>query len=233
MLHDEPVTRTAADDALDAPFESRRVSVVDYGVNNIGSVLNMLGRLRFDAVPARRPEDLEQCEAILLPGIGAFDAGVTNLRKAGLFDAIKERVQGHGVPILGICLGMQLLSRGSDEGKLEGLGLLPATTTRFHLTNGERKLKIPHMGWNDTTCHDSQLFAGLESPRFYYVHSYHVTCDDPADVAASCQYGITFAAAVRRGHVMGTQFHPEKSHRFGKRVLANFVRLASGGASHG
>jgi glutamine amidotransferase len=208
-----------------------RVDVVDYGVNNIGSVLNMLRRLGVDAVPARRAEDLENARAIVLPGIGAFDAGVANLHANGLFDAIRARVREHHVPVLGICLGMQLLSRGSEEGTREGLGLVAATTRRLAPPDtGHARLRIPHMGWNDTTCLDGELFAGLGSglgaPRFYYVHSYHVVCDDPRDVAATCSYGETFTAAVRRGHVMGTQFHPEKSHRFGKQVFASFVRLA-------
>lgn len=200
-----------------------KLVVVDYGVNNVGSVVNMLRRLDVDAVVARDPAGLADARAIVLPGIGAFDAGVRSLRDAGLFDAIIERVNG-GVPVLGICLGMQLLSRGSEEGSLEGLGLVAATTRKLQAT--DRSLKIPHMGWNETTCVDADLFAGFaeEQPRFYYVHSYHVVCDADADVAARCVYGQTFTAALRCGHVFGTQFHPEKSHRFGKQLLANFVR---------
>jgi glutamine amidotransferase len=200
---------------------SPRLAVVDYGVNNIGSVLNMLRRLGIAADPATRGDDVAKASAIVLPGIGAFDAGVKNLRSAGLFEAIQLRVR-EGAPILGICLGMQLLTRGSEEGSLEGLSLVPATTKRF----AARGLKIPHMGWNETTCRDAELFAGQHDPRFYYVHSYHVVCDDPADIAATCHYGIDFTAAVRRRHVMGTQFHPEKSHRFGMRVLESFARIA-------
>lgn len=201
--------------------------VIDYGVNNVGSVLNMLRRLEIDASIARDAEGLERASAIVLPGIGAFDAGVANLRASGLFDAIRERVAS-GVPILGICLGMQLLTRGSEEGTSEGLGLVPAVTRKFAFSGEGRRLKIPHMGWNETQCVDRDLFAGFEGapPRFYYVHSYHVVCDAADDVAARCTYGLDFTAAVRRGQVFGTQFHPEKSHRFGMRVLANFVRAA-------
>lgn len=207
---------------------TRPVAVVDYGVNNIGSVLNMLRRLDVEAAPARSPAELDGAHAIVLPGIGAFDAGVTNLRSAGLFEVIQERV-ARGVPILGICLGMQLLTRGSEEGKLEGLGLVPAFTRRFAFgDDAGRGLKVPHMGWNETTCIDRDLFGALgsEKPRFYFVHSYHVVCDDPGDVAATCTYGVPFTAALRRGNVFGTQFHPEKSHRFGMRVLEGFVRAA-------
>jgi glutamine amidotransferase len=204
------------------------LAVVDYGVNNIGSVLNMLRRLDVPASPARSPRDLEGHAAIVLPGIGAFDAGVKNLRAAGLFDAIQEAVLGRRVPILGICLGMQLLSNGSEEGMLPGLGLVPAKTTRFTF-EPRSALKVPHMGWNETDPVDPDLFAGFggERARFYYVHSYHVVCEHEADVAARSTHGITFHAAIRRGHVYGTQFHPEKSHRFGMQVLRNFARQAT------
>jgi glutamine amidotransferase len=204
----------------------KRLVVVDYGVNNVGSVVNMLRRLDVEADLVRNGDGIAGATAIVLPGIGAFDSGVTNLKRTGLFDAIRERVAKDRVPILGICLGMQLLSNGSEEGSLEGLGLLPARTTRFEFDAGSSQ-KVPHMGWNETECVDDGLFGGFgsERPRFYYVHSYHVVCEDEADVAARCSYGITFTAAVRRGHVYGTQFHPEKSHRFGMQVLGNFARL--------
>ncbi len=203
------------------------IVVIDYGVNNVGSVVNMLRRLEVEPLVARDGRDVVGASAIILPGIGAFDTGVVNLERTGLFNAIRERA-AQGAPILGICLGMQLLTRGSEEGSREGLGLVPATARRFAFDNGARRLKVPHMGWNETDCIDPELFAGFEqeAARFYYVHSYHVLCDDSAHVAARSTYGIPFTAAVRAGHVFGTQFHPEKSHRFGMRVLSNFVRLA-------
>jgi glutamine amidotransferase len=209
---------------------NRPIAVVDYGVNNVGSVLNMLRHLGVEAVAAHDAGDLVEAPSIILPGIGSFDTGVTNLRNAGLFDALKARVQEHGVPILGICLGMQLLTKGSEEGRLEGLGLVDAFTRRFVLEGAARSLKVPHMGWNDTDCIDAELFDGLQGDaRFYYVHSYHVHCADPADVAARCTHGAPFTAALRRGRVFGTQFHPEKSHRFGKLLLQNFLRLTHHG----
>jgi imidazole glycerol-phosphate synthase subunit HisH len=201
-----------------------KIAVIDYGVNNVGSVLNMLGRLGVDTVPARRPADLAEPTAIVLPGIGAFDTGVENLRSLGLFDAIREHVLDRKTPILGICLGMQLLGRGSEEGKADGLGLLPAFARRFSFDPAAR-LKVPHMGWNRTAVADGELFAGLEEAKFYFVHSYHVVCDDPSHVAARATYGGLFTAAVRDRWIMGTQFHPEKSHRFGMRLLENFARL--------
>lgn len=197
------------------------IAVVDYGVNNVGSVLNMLRKIGVETITAREPKELLAGDGIVLPGIGAFDAGVTSLRNSGLFASLREAAKDRGMPLLGICLGMQLLSRGSEEGSLEGLGLVDATTRKI----GFAGVKVPHMGWNETTCIDGELFAGLVDPRFYFVHSYHVVCDSPSDVAARCTYGGEITAAVRHGHVMGTQFHPEKSHRFGMRVLSNFVDL--------
>lgn len=221
----DPTSLPAEGDAM-----SRPIAVVDYGVNNIGSVLNMLRHLGVEAVAAHSPSELAAAHAILLPGIGSFDAGITNLKNAGLFDAIRERVLEAKTPLLGICLGMQLLGKGSEEGRLEGLGLVDAYTRRFVLDDRSRSLKIPHMGWNDTVCVDPDLFEGLrDGARFYYVHSFHVACANPTDVAASCTHGAPFTAAIRHGHVFGTQFHPEKSHRFGMRVLQNFSQWVSRG----
>lgn len=207
--------------------ELRPIAVVDYGVNNVGSVLNMFRRIGAPAVPVRAPAELVGKSAIVLPGIGSFDAGVENLRGLGLFDAIRSSVVESQTPILGICLGMQLLGIGSEEGALPGLGLLRATSRRFVFDHPGSGLKIPHMGWNETSCVDAELFGGLDAPRFYYVHSYHVVCEEASDVAARCTYGESFTAAVRRKWIMGTQFHPEKSHRFGMRVLENFAMLVA------
>ena len=205
----------------------RPLAVVDYGVNNVGSVLNMFRKIGVPSVPVRRPAELAETSAIVLPGIGSFDAGVKNLRELGLFDAIRESVLNARMPILGICLGMQLLGAGSEEGELPGLDHLRARARRFTFEGETRQFKVPHMGWNETSCVDTELFGGLEQPRFYFVLSYHVVCDDPADVAAWCNYGVRFSAAVRHGRIMGTQFHPEKSHRFGMRLLENFARIAA------
>jgi glutamine amidotransferase len=205
---------------------SGQLIVVDYGVNNVGSVVNMLRRTGAPVKASRDPGELEAASAIVLPGIGAFDHGMQNLDRGGFTPVLQRRVGVDKIPLLGICLGMQLLTRGSDEGERPGLGLISADTRR--LRPAQDSLRIPHMGWNDTTCLDDVLFSGLfgEEARFYFVHSYHVVCDAPSDVAATCDYGGAFVAAIRHGHIAGTQFHPEKSHRFGKLVLENFAKWA-------
>lgn len=203
-----------------------QIAVVDYGVNNVGSVVNALRRVGVVPYVATKGDELAAAKAIVLPGIGAFDTGVKNLRERGLFTALQERAAAD-VPVLGICLGMQLLSKGSEEGSLEGLSLVDAYTKRFDFAAERTDLKVPHMGWNETACRDTTLFDGLDAPdtRFYYVHSYHVVSADPSLVAATCNYGIEFTSAVRQKRVFGTQFHPEKSHRFGLRVFENYVRF--------
>ena len=219
---------------MDSPENelTHRIAVVDYGVNNVGSVMNALRRVGASPYVARSESELATARAIVLPGIGAFDSGVKNLRELGLFDVLRARAADR-VPMLGICLGMQLLTNGSEEGSLEGLSLVDAYTRKltFDPAKGaERDLKIPHMGWHETRCADDPLFEGLlgDDARFYYVHSYHVVCNDTADTAATCHYGSEFVSAVHRGNVYGVQFHPEKSHRYGLRVFANFMKLARG-----
>lgn len=209
------------------PPPESSIAVIDYGLGNVGSVLNMLRRLEVPAFVSRDPAELSRARALILPGVGHFDEGMKNLRDRGLVGPLTERVRTHGTPVLGICLGMQLLGRSSEEGDAEGLGWMRAKTVRFRFDEGV-KLPIPHMGWNDTECLDRDLFGDLvgEEARFYFVHSFHVVPDDPGHVAARCTYGRPVVAAVRDGNVFGTQFHPEKSHRFGKRVLAAYAKAA-------
>ena len=200
------------------------IGIVDYGVGNLGSILNMHRKLRLAAQTVSDPAALAAADRLILPGIGAFDACVTRLRGSGLEPALREAV-GRGVPLLGICVGMQMLTDGSEEGSLPGLNLVPARTVRFQ--PGTTDLKVPHMGWNEVYWNASDpLVEGLEQgARFYFVHSYYVACDDPAHQLGTAHYGHDFAAAIRRGHVYGVQFHPEKSHRFGLRLLGNFAHV--------
>lgn len=202
------------------------ITIVDYGMGNLNSVKNMLKRI---GVPARIASDaasIESAEKLILPGVGAFDPAMRKIRDAGLGDPLRAKARAGKTPILGICLGMQLLTEGSDEGTEPGFGWIPGRTRAFRGRIPEA-LKIPHMGWNETNARrPSPLVAGLETgARFYFVHSYYVDCADPADRVMTTRYGIDFDSVVQRGNVFGAQFHPEKSHRFGMRLLKNFAEI--------
>lgn len=204
------------------------IVIIDYGMGNLGSVANMLRRLGVAARISGDPAVVAEADRLILPGVGAFDQGMRNLHASGLVEVLQERVFERGVPLLGICLGMQLLTRSSEEGSLSGLGLFEADTIRFHLPDplpGIRQvLKVPHMGWKQVTVRKRDpLFVGLETgARFYFVHSYHVVCA-PADAAAVAEHGYEFVSAIQKGHIAGVQFHPEKSHRYGMVLLRNFA----------
>lgn len=199
------------------------VAVIGYGLGNTGSVLNMFKRIGADAHLATTPDEVAAADRVLLPGIGAFDTGVSKLEAPGFADAIRE-VAAAGRPVLGICLGMQLLLDGSEEGTAQGLGLIPGRSHKFAETAG---IRVPHMGWSAIEPRRSDpLIAGAETgSRFYFVHSYHVVPDRPDDALATSDYGIDFVSMVRSGNVMGAQFHPEKSHTFGMTILRNFATL--------
>lgn len=203
------------------------IVVIDYGVGNLGSIANMGRKAGGQFVVSSDLAMIAQAEKLILPGVGAFDNGMTKLRERGLIPVLNESVLQRKTPILGLCLGVQLFTRRSDEGRLPGLGWIAADTRRFAVPPENRRLKIPHMGWNYielAKC--APLFEHLPAqPRFYFVHSYHLVCDDPADVLAWTTYGHRFASAVNCGNIWGTQFHPEKSHRFGLTVMRNFLSL--------
>lgn len=203
----------------------QRVAIVDYGMCNLDSVGRAVEECGGKADVTADPRDLEVADRIILPGVGAFPDAMRALHQSGLATAISEQVLAEGVPLLGICLGMQLLARSSDEVEpTEGLGLIDAEVVRFVPTAGER---VPHVGWNEVEpSPGAALFAGVP-PRadFYFVHSFHVVCAEAADVAATTPYCGTFVAAVERGAVFGTQFHPEKSQGHGLAVIRNFLGL--------
>ncbi len=202
------------------------IVIIDYGMGNLGSIRNMLRKIGAPAEISSRPEVLESADKLILPGVGAFDSGMRSLAEKGMIPLLNRRILEEKCLILGICLGMQLMTRESEEGNLPGLGWIAATTRRFRFAGDSANLKIPHMGWNLVKpANRATLFSGLEEPRFYFVHSYHVCCDDPADVLGTTSYGFEFTSAVKRDNIMGTQFHPEKSHKFGLKLLRNFVDL--------
>jgi imidazole glycerol-phosphate synthase subunit HisH len=201
------------------------ISIINYGVSNVGSMLNMLRKIGTRAEVVSTPEEVARAQKIVLPGVGAFDNGMDALRRMGLVETLVGRVMGDRVPLLGVCLGMQLLSAGSEEGEVKGLGLIPGFCRRFQSQNST-PIKIPHMGWNEIAIRrDDPLMKNLEEARFYFVHAYYVVCDDPADEVASSHHGVDFTAAFHRENIWGVQFHPEKSHRFGMTLLKNFVEL--------
>lgn len=201
------------------------IVIIDYGMGNLGSIANMLRQIGVQALISADPQEIERAERLILAGVGAFDAGMERLTGLGLVPVMERMALEKRVPFLGICLGMQLLTRRSEEGQLPGLGWVEADTLKFDFDKQAGNLRVPHMGWNELQLQASHpLLADLGAePRFYFVHSYYVSCEHPRDVLATTDYGLPFHSVIGRANLLGTQFHPEKSHRYGKRVLENFV----------
>jgi|ERR1700757_728371 len=202
------------------------IVVVDYGIGNLASVLNMFKKIGVkDVCISSDKTVIEKAAKILLPGVGAFDAGMTNLEKCGLIDVLFNKAIVEKVPVLGICLGMQLLTQKSEEGLKNGLGWIDAETVKFNF-NPELKLKTPHMGWNYIKVNKVNPLIDTQSKnRFYFVHSYYVKCFDETQSIATSNYGIDFTCIVNKGNIYGAQFHPEKSLKFGMKLLDNFAKL--------
>ncbi|WP_148717342.1 imidazole glycerol phosphate synthase subunit HisH [Chitinolyticbacter meiyuanensis] len=204
------------------------IRVVDYGVGNIQAFMTMFKRLGIPAERARTAAELSDATRLILPGVGAFDHAMQLLNNSGIRSALESAVQVQGVPVLGVCVGMQMLATGSDEGVLKGLDWIPGRVKAFAKTSQSAELPMPHMGWNDLQPSEgAQLFGrGFEAdPRFYFLHSYYFDAEDKAHVAATAHYGLDFDAVVSRGHIHGVQCHPEKSHHWGAQLLKNFAEL--------
>jgi glutamine amidotransferase len=202
------------------------VTIIDYGMGNLGSIQNMFKRIGVASETTGDKDKIKAAKKILLPGVGAFDAAMERIAEHELTDVLNEKALEEKVPVLGICLGMQLLTKSSDEGKLPGLGWIDANTIKFDFAENP-KLKVPHMGWNLVrTMHESPLINDLpEEPRFYFVHSYYVKANNPEDVLTTTHYGLDFHSIIQHQNIYGAQFHPEKSHKFGMKLLENFARL--------
>lgn len=200
------------------------ITIIDYGMGNLGSIANMIKRIGYTSEITSDADKITNAEKIILPGVGKFDKAMQNLVNLKLIDIIKDKALYKQTPILGICLGMQLMAKTSEEGKEKGLGLIDASVKRFSFPKDEQ-LKIPHMGWNLINIQkESKLTSNLPfEPRFYFVHTYHLVCNMQKDVLTTTDYGYNFHSSFAKGNIMGVQFHPEKSHKFGMQLLKNFI----------
>jgi len=201
----------------------KMITIINYGLGNLGSIQNMLKKIGVESVIASKYDEVKKAEKIILPGVGKFDAGMKGIEKANIKEILDYKALCEKVPILGICLGMQLLTRKSQEGTLPGLGWIDAEVLRFHL---DGNFKIPHMGWNETELvGESALTENLDGARFYFVHSYYVKMCNENETILKTEYGINFTSAFQHENIYGVQFHPEKSHKYGMQLLKNFSKL--------
>ena len=202
------------------------IVIVDYGIGNLASVLNMFKKIGTkDVVISGDPNQINKADKILLPGVGAFDTGMTNLENSNLIPVLQTKVLHEKVPLLGICLGMQLLTNKSEEGSKTGLGFIDAETIKFKFSP-DQNLKSPHMGWNYIKVQQPNKLIELDTRhRFYFVHSYYVKCNNPANSIATANYGQDFSCMINSDNIYGAQFHPEKSLKFGMEILTNFSKI--------
>lgn len=203
------------------------ITIINYGLGNVQAFANLYKRLNIPAVIASSAAGLDGATKLILPGVGAFDHAMELFDGSGMREAVDDLVLKQGMPVLGVCVGMQILADGSDEGKLSGLGWINGRVRRFDENRLPRPARLPHMGWNDVVPKGgAKLFAGLEQDaRFYFLHSYYVDCASNDNVLATSEYGMSFGCAVHSNNIYGVQFHPEKSHAYGVRLLKNFAEL--------
>jgi len=203
------------------------IGIVDYGLGNLQAFANIYKRLNIPATLASTPEALEQADHLILPGVGSFDWAMQRLQESELRQTLDKQVLEKEIPVLGICVGMQMMARSSEEGNEAGLGWIDAEVKRFEFNSDSDQLMLPHMGWNDvTTTRANKLFTGLDTDAlFYFLHSYFFAPDKESDIIATALYGRTFACAAGNNNCYGVQFHPEKSHNWGIQLLKNFAEI--------
>ena len=203
------------------------ITLIDYGVGNICAFQNVYKRLDIPTKIARTSQDLVDAEKLILPGVGSFDYAMAQLSASGMREKLDELVLEKKVPVIGICVGMQMMSNRSDEGKLEGLKWIDSEILKFDESLIQQRTKLPHMGWNDVApINNHPLFIGLEKEAiFYFLHSFYFKCNNPTDSIAFSDYGLSFSSAVNKDNIYGIQFHPEKSHQYGEKLLHNFAKL--------
>jgi len=203
------------------------ITIISYGLGNVRALVNVYNQLNIPVSIATKCDDLKNATKVILPGVGAFDNAMQSLENSGMRKLLDEIVLHRHIPLLGICVGMQMFARASEEGNLPGLGWIDGVVKRFNLSSLKKPLSVPHMGWNDVNpLKINGLFNGLDhEPRFYFLHSYYFHCQKDKDVVAITDYGGEFACAVNSGNIFGVQFHPEKSHQWGIRLLENFAKL--------
>lgn len=204
----------------------QKIAIVDYGMGNIGSIVNMLHFLGVTPVVTSKIVEIKSADKIILPGVGHFDKAMNNITQLNLNEVLIKLALEEKRPFLGICLGMQLMCRNSEEGELNGLSLVDAHVKKFNFPN-DKNLKIPHMGWNEVNLRKKSIILKEENEvnRFYFVHSYFVDCNNKDDILTTTNFGIQFTSSFERDNVLGVQFHPEKSHRFGIQLFKNFLAI--------
>ncbi len=203
-----------------------KITIIDYGMGNLRSVQKKFQRVGAESEISSDLDLIRKSEKLILPGVGHFANGVKKLKESGIWDVLSQKVLVDKTPILGICLGMQLMAKHSEEGDVEGLGWFDADVVKFTIKN-KLKYKVPHMGWNNAVIKkESPLFNNVpEDAMFYFVHSYHIKCNDEKDILTTTEYEYEFTSAIQKGNIYGTQFHPEKSHDWGEQLFKNFVEI--------
>jgi glutamine amidotransferase len=203
------------------------ITIIDYGVGNINAFVHIFKQLGISVSKATSSDHIKEATKLILPGVGSFDDAMQRLNDSGMRDALQDAVTVDKIPLIGICVGMQMLADRSDEGVMPGLGWISGEVKKFDPSTINHITKFPHMGWNDVKpVRENPLFSGLETgARFYFLHSYYYQCKHEEDVLATSAYGLQFASAINHNHIYGIQCHPEKSHHFGIQLLQNFANL--------